>query len=73
MKVRPLSDDRHEDLWKFVNDFTARDAFEARILSKVWSKMNELFPHVTEVSMKILLMFPSIYLCEQGFSSMFCM
>ena len=65
-----------EDLLKFVNDSTACDAFEAHEalpLPKCWSKMNKSYPYdVAEVPMRVLLMFPSTYLCEQGFVAVFC-
>ena len=62
-----------EDLLKFVNNSTTRDAFEAREalpLPKCWSKMNKSYPYdVAEVPM---LMFPSTYLCKQGFVAVSC-
>ena len=46
-----------EDLLKFVNNSTTRDAFEAREalpLPKCWSKMNKSYPYdVAEVPMKV--------------------
>ena len=64
-----------EDLLKFVNDSTTRDAFEAREalpLPKCWSKMNKSYPYdVAEVPMRVLLMFLPTYLCEQGFVAVF--
>ena len=61
-----------EDELNFVNDTTAHYAFEDRILPN-WSKMSESYPYVAEVPMRVLLMFPSTYLCEQRLSAMFCM
>ena len=58
---RSLSDGVQEDVLKFVNDSTARDAFEARTLPNVWSKMNESYPYVAETSVGVLLVFPCTY------------
>ena len=68
-----LSEGVQEDVSKFVNDSTARDAFESGTLPNCNSKISESYPYVTEVPTRVLLMFPSACLCEQGFSSMFCM
>ena len=70
-EVRSLSDGMQKHFWNFVNDSTARYAFEALPLTKFPSKMSELYPSVTKEPMRALLMFPSTYLCEQGFSAMF--
>ena len=56
-----------------MNDSTARYVFEAVPLTKFLSKMSESCPSVTEVPVRAFLMFPSTYLCEQGFLTMFCM
>ena len=71
LRRRSLSDD--DGFWRFVNDSTARDSFEVLPLAKFLSKMSESYPSVAIVPMVALLMFPSTYLLEQGFSAMFCM
>ena len=42
-------------------------------MTKVLSKMSESYPYMIDVPVRALLMFPSTYLCDQGFSVMFCM
>ena len=44
----------------FVNDSTARDAFEALSLTKFWSKMSESYPSVADMPMIALLMFGNV-------------
>ena len=70
MEVRSLSDGVLGDFWKVLNDSTARDAFEVLPLTKFLSKMCKSYPHVADVPMRSLLMFPSTHLCKQGFSAM---
>ena len=58
-EFHPFGVEVQEDLLKFLNDYTARDAFEALPLPKFWSKMSESYPQVAEVPIGVLLMFPS--------------
>ena len=69
VEVRSIPDEVQEEFVEFVNDSTAKDAFETLPLIKFWSKMSAYYPSVCAVSG--LLMFPSTYLCEQGFSALF--
>ncbi|KAI6654419.1 Protein ZBED8-like [Oopsacas minuta] len=59
-----------EDLIEFLNDFTVRDAFETLPLMKFWSRMSLHFSSVAAMAVRGLLMFPSTYLWEQGFSAL---
>ena len=52
------------ELLEFENDFIARDAFETHPLTKFLSKTSESYSYVADVPMRVLLMFPSTYLCE---------
>ena len=71
VEVSSLSNGVSEDFWKFLHDSTARDAFEALPLTQFLSMMSEPYPYVADVPIRALLMFPSNYLCKQGFSAMF--
>ena len=39
-------------------------------LTKFWCEMSLIYPNVADRAVKTLLMFPSTYLCEQGFSAL---
>lgn len=63
-------DSMQEEFLELVNDSVAKDAFETLSLTKFWSTMSETYPVVSDVVLNSLLMFPSTYLCEQGFSTL---
>ena len=70
VNVHLLPDNMQEEFLELVNDSAAKDAFETLTLTKFWSKMSEIYPVVSDVVLNSLLMFPSTYLCEQGFSTL---
>ena len=39
-------------------------------LISVWCRMVKLYPNVSKMAIRILLPFPSTYLCEYGFSTL---
>ena len=70
VNVHLLPDNMQEEFLELVNNSVAKDAFETLSLTKFWSKMSEIYPVVSEKVLNSLLMFPSTYLCEQGFSTL---
>ena len=67
MNVQSLPDSIQEEFLDLVNDSFEKDAFETLTLTKFWTKMNVTYPVVSDIVLNSLLMFPSTYLCEQGF------
>ncbi|KAI6659533.1 Protein ZBED8-like [Oopsacas minuta] len=68
--VSSIPDRVQEEFVELVNDSIARDQFETLALTKFWCEMSLIYPNVADRAVKILLMFPSTYLCEQGFSAL---
>ena len=68
VNVQSLPDSIQEEFLDLVNDSFAKGAFETLILTKFWTKMSVTYPAVSDIVLNSLLMFPSTYLCEQGFS-----
>ncbi|KAI6649932.1 Protein ZBED8-like [Oopsacas minuta] len=68
--VRLIPNNVQEDLIEFLNDSIVRDESETLPLIKFWSRMSLYFPSVAAMAVRGLLMFPSTYLCEQGFSAL---
>ena len=64
VNVQSLPDSIQEEFLESVNDSVAKDVFETLTLTKFWTKMSVTYP----VVLNSLLIFPSTYLCEQGFS-----
>ena len=44
--------------------------FETVTLTKFWTKRSVTYPVVSDIVLNSLLMFPSTYLCKQGFSTL---
>ena len=70
VNVQSLPDSIQEEFLDLVNNSFAKDAFEKLTLTKFWTKMNVTYPVVSDIVLNSLLMFPSTYLCEQGFSTL---
>ena len=66
--VKTHPDSLQEQFIDFINDSTARDAFETLPLTNFWCQIMQSYPAVAEEPIKLLLMFPSTYLCEHGLS-----
>ena len=67
VNVQSLPDSIQEEFLELVNDSVKKDAFKTFTLTKFWTKMSVMYPVVSDVILKSLLIFPSTYLCEQGF------
>ena len=68
VNVQSLPDSIQEAFLDLVNDSFAKDALKTLTLTKFWRKMSVTYPVVSDIVLNSLLMFPSTYLCEQGFS-----
>ena len=68
--VLSLPDSLQEEFLDFVNDSTARETFDSNSLISFWCKIVDSYKRIAASVVKILLLFPSTYLCKSGFSSM---
>ena len=55
---------------ELINDSTAQQKYEEKLLSQFWIAMKDSYPKTTEKAPHILIPFVSTYLCESGFSSL---
>ena len=53
-----------------INDSTARQEYEEKLLSQFRVAIKDSYPKTTEKALHILISFVSTYLCESGFSSL---
>ncbi|KAI6648073.1 Zinc finger BED domain-containing protein 5-like [Oopsacas minuta] len=63
-------DAAQEDFIKLVNNSGAQTLFSRVDLPSFWSSMLGSYPIVSQIALKLLMPFPSTYLCEAAFSSM---
>ncbi|XP_076069744.1 zinc finger BED domain-containing protein 5-like [Oratosquilla oratoria] len=69
LKVDPTS--LPDELQEEFIDSTAKDYFDGLSLTRFWSTMACSHPTLAKNCVRNLLMFPSTYRCEQGFSALF--
>ena len=53
-----------------INNSTARQEYEEKLLPQFWVAMKDSYPKTTKKALRILIPFVSTYLCESGFSSL---
>ena len=59
-----------EEFIALKNDSTAEDAFKEKSLPAYWSAMVDSYPRATSAAIRLLMPFPSTWLCEAGFSAL---
>ena len=59
-----------EELIKLVSDSGAQELFSRVDLPSFWISLLGIYPIVSDMALKLLMPFPSTYLCEAAFSSM---
>ena len=63
-------DAAQEEFIKLLNDSGAQELFLRVDLPSFWSSLLGSYPRVSDMALKLLMPFPSTYLCEAAFSSM---
>jgi hypothetical protein len=71
IKVSDIDIGLQEELIDLINDSGAHDKFDDNSLTMFWCAMITSYPRLSRLALRALLIFPSTYKCEQGFSSMF--
>ena len=59
-----------EEFIALKNYSTAEDAFNEKSLPAYWSAMLASYPRVASTAIRLLMPFPSTWLCEAGFSAL---
>ena len=65
--VEKLSDECQDGFWEMVNDFSARQAYHEKLLTRIWIEKKDSYFKTTENALRILIPFMSTYLCEAEF------
>lgn len=75
LKMDPTSlpDELQEEFFDLVNNPAAADSFDSLSLTGFWSTMASSYPALTKKCVQSLLVFPTTYCCEQGFSALVLM
>ncbi|XP_029372249.1 SCAN domain-containing protein 3-like [Echeneis naucrates] len=65
-----MSVQEEDQLLKIANDGGLKTVFETTTLPVFWIKVMAEYPEIANTALKILLPFPTSYLCEAGFSAL---
>ena len=63
-------DNTSEEFIALKNYSTTEDAHKNKTLSAYWSAMVHSYPRITSALIRLLMSFPSTWLCEAGFSAL---
>jgi hypothetical protein len=69
-KVEDVPETAQEEFIEIINSDAARTDFSTMPITKFWIKCLQLYPVLSETVLRLLLPFPTTYLCETGFSSL---
>lgn len=70
VKVEDVSETAQEEFIELINNDAARTDFSTMPVTKFWIKCLQSYPVLSETVLRLLLPFPTTYLCETGFSSL---
>uniref|UniRef100_A0A8D9EX81 SCAN domain-containing protein 3 n=1 Tax=Cacopsylla melanoneura TaxID=428564 RepID=A0A8D9EX81_9HEMI len=67
--VMTVPDDIQEELIELQNDTSCKDNFTGGNLEEFWCKKALAYPKIRNMAVRLLTLFSTTYLCEQGFSN----
>ena len=70
IKMLNGNDSTQEEFITVKNDSTSEDVFKVKTLPAYWSDMLTWYPRVASAAIRLLMPFPSTWLCETGFSAL---
>ena len=70
VKVDDIPETAQEEFIELINSDAARNDFSSMSVTKFWIKCLQSYPVLSETVLRLLLPFPTTYLCETGFSSL---
>ncbi|KAG7178161.1 ZBED8-like 2 [Homarus americanus] len=70
LDIAAIPNDGQDESLDFRNEFVARDLYEVKYLTVFWCSMYQSYPKLSEIVLRVLLPFSTIYLCESGFSTL---
>ena len=59
-----------EQFIDLVNDGNARSLFSEKSCSDFWIEMAQIFPDISKMALKVLILLPTTYECESTFSAL---
>ena len=68
--VEKLADECQDEFLELINNSTARQEYEEKLLPQFWVVMKDSYPKTTEKALCIFICFVLTYLCKSGFFSL---
>jgi zinc finger BED domain-containing protein 5/7/8/9 len=70
VKVIDIPEKAQEEFIELISSDAAKNDFSSTSVTKFWIKCLQSYPVLSEIVLRLLLPFPTTYLCETGFSSL---
>jgi len=70
VKVEDVPENAQEEFIELINSDAAKTDFSSKSISQFWIGCLQTYPILSEIVLRLLLPFPTTYLCETGFSSL---
>ena len=71
IRVEDVPENAQEELSELISSDAAKINFSSMSVTKFWIKSLQSYPVLFEIALRLILPFPTTYLCEAGFSSLF--
>ncbi|XP_060629099.2 protein FAM200C-like [Anolis sagrei] len=70
VEIEDVPEGAQEEFIELINSGAAKTDFSTMPVAKFWIKCLQSYPVLSEIVLRLLLPFPTTYLCETGFSSL---
>ena len=71
IRVKDIPENAQEEFIELITSDAAKTDFSSMSVAKFWIKSLQSYPVLSEIALRLILPFPTTYLCETGFSSLF--
>ncbi|XP_076803440.1 zinc finger BED domain-containing protein 5-like [Clavelina lepadiformis] len=70
IRVEDVPENAQEEFIELITSDAAKTDFSSMSVTKFWIKSLQSYPVLSEIALRLILPFPTTYLCETGFSSL---
>ena len=70
IRVEDVPENAQEEFIELITSDAAKTDFSSMSVTKFWIKSLQSYPVLSEIALRLILPFPTTYLCEAGFSSL---
>ena len=70
IRVEDVPENAQEEFIELISSDAAKTNFSSMSVTKFWIKSLQSYPVLSEIALRLILPFPTTYLCKTGFSSL---